>query len=449
VAGCVGVATCSLALPAAPGYDAWAWLIWGREVLALDLDTREGPAWKPLPVLITSALALGGPLAPSLWLVVARTAAVLALVEAYRLARRLAGGSALAGPVAVLGVGLCGGFALGAAAGGSEPMLIWLALLAVRRGLDGRLRQALAPGFAAALLRPEMWPFLSVLGAVLARRRQLGVPALAALSLCLAALWLVPDLVGAGELLRSYERARVPNPGAPALDPHPAGESLTRATSLPFVPLFAGVIVLAVLVGRGGRRGERARAGLLPGGFGLAWVGLVALMSEYGFSGEERYLMPGVAVASVSAAVGVAWGVQDVAARLGGARGAVICALATLAVVSPSVLARGRALVEESGQVAHAGALAADLPRAIRRAGGAARLMNCGPPHTGPYRGPLLAWHLGVHKAEVGFDPTPSAVIFRSRLTPSARPEPWIPASHPKLTTLARRGPWEVIGTCP
>ncbi len=35
-----------------PLYDPWAWLIWGRELVHLDLDTGAGPSWKPLPALI-------------------------------------------------------------------------------------------------------------------------------------------------------------------------------------------------------------------------------------------------------------------------------------------------------------------------------------------------------------------------------------------------------------
>ena len=60
-------------LPATLAYDPWAWLVWGREIGHLDLDTTGGPSWKPLPVVITTPLAVLGDLAPTLWLVVART----------------------------------------------------------------------------------------------------------------------------------------------------------------------------------------------------------------------------------------------------------------------------------------------------------------------------------------------------------------------------------------
>jgi hypothetical protein len=53
--------------PSAPTYDPWAWIIWGREVLHLDLSTVDGPSWKPLPVLLTTPFALFGSAAPDLW----------------------------------------------------------------------------------------------------------------------------------------------------------------------------------------------------------------------------------------------------------------------------------------------------------------------------------------------------------------------------------------------
>ena len=41
-------------IPSAPTYDPWAWIVWGREILHLDLSTVDGPSWKPLPVLLTT-----------------------------------------------------------------------------------------------------------------------------------------------------------------------------------------------------------------------------------------------------------------------------------------------------------------------------------------------------------------------------------------------------------
>src|SRR5918992_1700967 len=80
----------SLLAPIEPAFDPWAWLVWGREIADLELDTGGGPSWKPLPSLIAVPLAGLGDAAPELWLLIARAGGLMALVLAWRLAARLA-----------------------------------------------------------------------------------------------------------------------------------------------------------------------------------------------------------------------------------------------------------------------------------------------------------------------------------------------------------------------
>ena len=86
-AACLALAALSLLLPWALAFDPWSWLVWGREVTRLELDTAGGPSWKPLPVVATTLLALAGSAAPALWLVLARAGGLLALAGAAALAR--------------------------------------------------------------------------------------------------------------------------------------------------------------------------------------------------------------------------------------------------------------------------------------------------------------------------------------------------------------------------
>src|SRR5215213_507049 len=106
IAGCVALAALSLLLPSTPTYDPWAWIIWGREIVHLDLSTVGGPSWKPLPVLFTIPFSLfGDDAAPVLWVWIARAGGLLAVALAFRLAWRLAGSAGwglLAGAVAAL-----------------------------------------------------------------------------------------------------------------------------------------------------------------------------------------------------------------------------------------------------------------------------------------------------------------------------------------------------------
>ena len=102
---CLGLAALTFLLPSTPTYDPWAWIMWGREIGQFDLVTTGGPSWKPLPVVFTTLFSFfGSDLAPYLWLWVARAGGIFALVMAFRLTRRLAGGGAAgvtAGAVAV------------------------------------------------------------------------------------------------------------------------------------------------------------------------------------------------------------------------------------------------------------------------------------------------------------------------------------------------------------
>src|SRR3954464_3234323 len=121
----------SFLAPSAPTYDPWAWIIWGREILHLDLSTVDGPSWKPLPVLLTTPFALFGSLAPDLWLFVARAGAIAGVVMAFRVARRLGGvpaGAAAAGAYVVAPWML-----RNSALGNSEGLLVARALAAGAR----------------------------------------------------------------------------------------------------------------------------------------------------------------------------------------------------------------------------------------------------------------------------------------------------------------------------
>src|SRR3954451_18089231 len=132
VGACVAVAALSLLVADQPAYDPMAWLIWGRQISEGFLETVAGPSWKPLPLVVTAPAALlGDHAAPLAWLLVARTTGLLALVLAFRLARR-AGGTA-AGVVAVAAILLAQTFVSGVVRGNSEGILVFVVMLAIDR----------------------------------------------------------------------------------------------------------------------------------------------------------------------------------------------------------------------------------------------------------------------------------------------------------------------------
>jgi len=432
-----------LLVRAAPGYDPWTWLLWGREVVSGTLSTADGPAFKPLPVAVCALLAPFGSAAPVLWVVLVRAAAGVALWLAYRLGRELGErrprgpGSlagirpegetrrtpAVAGVLAAAGVALAGGFALEASRGSEAPLVIAGALAAVACWRAGRLRAALALGAACALLRVEAWPFLLAAG-VVAWRRDAGVrPLLAALALLVPAAWFVPEWLGSGDVLRSGARARVPNPGQPALSDLPALASLWAAAKLLLIPLWIGV-VLAL----------RDRSARLVAAAGGAWVLLVAAMAEAGFSGEPRYALPGVALLAIAGAAGLA--------RAAFAR-RVVVGVAVVAAAVPAVVE----LRDVRDAQAHQWALARDLGDAVAAAGGREAVLACGRPYVGRYRGPLMAYALEVAKRTVEPDLAPRApgVVFRARLTAASAPAP---EAGPPFREAVRVGEWEVLRNC-
>ncbi|HTE62010.1 MAG TPA: hypothetical protein VK631_16790, partial [Solirubrobacteraceae bacterium] len=294
-------------------------------------------------------------------------------------------------------------------------------------------------------------------------------------------------LLGSGDLLRSGARARVPNPGQPALDDSPGLAALEAALRLPLWPLWAGVAALAVRAAAPARStvapdaAGAPRAALAPAAAGAAWIGIVALMAEAGFSGEPRYAVPGAALIAISGAVGLALAARVIgesarsrrpapalAARAIGERGrsSRAPALAARAIGEPGrsrrpapALAAAVALVVLAAaprvadlpalrsEQAYQWRLAGDLAEAVRAAGGREAVLACGRPYVGPLRGPLMAYRLGVAKHVVEPDDPPRApgVVFRSALSAAASPAPPAP---PRFAETARAGAWQVLASC-
>ena len=137
--------------------------MWGRDARRFALDTRGGPSWKPLPVVVTTPLSLTGE--PGAGAVAGRRPRRRAAGARRRLRARRRGsaGGSPASP-RPRADGAEPWWLFNTALGNSEGLLAAAALWAVVAHLDGRHRAALALGTAAALLRPEVWPFLGLYG---------------------------------------------------------------------------------------------------------------------------------------------------------------------------------------------------------------------------------------------------------------------------------------------
>jgi hypothetical protein len=429
--GCLALSALTLLFPATPTYDPWAWIMWGREIVDLDLNTRGGPSWKPLPIVFTAPFSLAGEdVAPYLWLWIARAGGLLACAMAYRVAKRLVGGiyGVLAGVAGALALFSSFKYVRDAALGNSEAMLAGLVLWAFERHLDGRRDHAFYVGFAAALLRPEVWPFLGLYGLWLWLREPRLRLRIAGLGLLVPILWFGPEMWGSGEPLRASTRANNPNPGSAAFAEHPAWELITRFRKVVIAPVKAGVIVAVLFAAWAWLRHRREALTLALFGGGLVWFGLVAGMTEAGYAGNQRYLIVTTAAVSVLGGIGAArvlQGIELAGARLfgGGRAGPATAAaafVAALVVSIPFIEEKADNAPRVSGGLDHEAEIWADLKETIEKAGGRERVLACEGIFSGPFQTQMLAYELGVHGIRIGWRETPPpGVAFRTRTVPN------------------------------
>lgn len=462
VAGCLALAALSLLLPSQPSYDPWAWLHWGREIALLELDTRNGPSWKPLPVAFTLLFAplaaLGDGIPPALWVLTARAAALLALGLAFRVTWRLVGPDRRvatgAGVVAAAALLLSPNWLRYMAHGNETPMAVAFMLAAVDRHLDGARRQAAVLGFLACLLRPEVFPFLAVYSAGLWHVEPAARRLISGLALLLPALWLVPEWIGSGDPFGAAQQARSEPSWSLSLEERPWLAVLDRWQGMAGVPLE-----LAALLGTGFALHRRERASLALASLAISWLALVVLMTQAGFSGNSRYLLPPLVIASLLAGCGAARAVTlgaRLAGRLAVSEGARLGAIAHAArpigaalatallavAVAPFLDRRLDGFRDQAASVAPLVNLHQELALAVERVGGPNAVTPYGAPTVNRKFDTHLAWELKVpiRHVEVGQG---EGVVFKAAGPLSGAP-PRMRRPRRGLRPLARVGGWSV-----
>jgi len=488
------LAALSLLIPSTPSYDPWSWLVWGREIAHANLQTTGGPTWKPLPVIFTTIFSPFGSAAPDLWLVVARAGALMAVAMTVRVAWRLArplvlaieGGerrSSLALLPALLAALIAAGslinspgFITDNALGYSEGLMTALVLVAFERHLDGARRQAFAIGFFAALDRPELWLLWGPYGLYLWWKDPGARKLVIALFVLIPVLWFVPEYWGSGHFFRGVTRAQHVRSNSAANAKCPFCTEFTKHAwpRVMFRIKLVGLLAMAVAAfglwrtrsrllaarhpaspdrpARGSSGSWRRARSLGPGTqamlllvvagvVGWAWWIGVSVLTQAGFSGNDRYLVLGSALVSIAGGVGWGWGAAALARVLTrrltlAAAGAIGTAVAIALIVAtppwigPSIVdlpATHRALVYQ----AH---LRQDMARAVKLVG-AKRILACGTVMTEGFQVPMLAWNLDVHTARIAASPASVSrpgpapnVIFQTRAQRNAHLLPVIGA---------------------
>ena len=452
--GVLALTALTFLMPSAPTYDPWAWIVWGREIAHLDLSTTAGPSWKPLPVLLTTPFSLFGPVAPDLWLFVARAATLVGVVLMFGVVRRL-GGGLVGGTVAATAYALAPWTVRNGLMGNSEGLLVALALAAVDRHLAGARRQAFAFGLGCALLRPEAWPLFAGYGLYLLwRDRRVAFGYVVAGGGLLPVLWLLPELWGSGDLLRAAHRAHNPRADSAAFADNPVVEVLRDFVNMVTPVAWAGVAVLIVLALVAPRtshpRRREARAAAVLAALGVVWVAEVAYMTNDGFSGNARYLIMPAAIACLLGGLGLGWLVAALP-RLRSATGPLalsLVAVAALAVGVPTAVDLPNAI----RGVTYQSRLTDGVGPAIERAGGAAALRRCGDAYTGPFQVPAVAWHLRVHTSRVtSLRPAVvPAVVLRAANSKGGRVAPALDSlgGESGVHTVAIANGWRIVERC-
>jgi hypothetical protein len=446
VVGCLALAALSLTLPSVPTYDPWAWIIWGREVAHLDLVTSTGPSWKPLPVIFTTPFSLAGDDgAPLLWLVVARAGGILAFAMAFRLGRRLAG--PIAGLIAAGALILADEFIRNFFRGNSEGILVALCLWAIERHLDGRRRDAFLLGMGAALLRPEVWPFIALYGLYLiaaAWRRESKLPLKTTALVVgggfgLIVLWFLPEYFGSGDFFRAAARARQPNPDSAAFAAHPFIEVFNRSASVLSTPVYVGgVIGTAAALWAFIKRREDGLL-LAMGGIGTVLMIAVAAMTQAGFAGNLRYIALPAALVCVLAGAGWVWLVKTANARFG----TVAAALLTLVIAAASAPSVKEDIneLDMAGQRIQAEAdLYGTVPDAIEAGGGEKALKSCGTVYTGAFQTQAVAWYMHLHEMDSEIFAFPPGTTIAPSYSSLSR--------DPRFPTIAKTRKWVIGSSC-
>ncbi|MHB8693032.1 MAG: hypothetical protein ACYDHH_17480 [Solirubrobacteraceae bacterium] len=396
-----------------PAFDAYGWLVWGRQALHLSLNTDSAPSWKPLPFLFTLPYALLGRAALWLWMTTVLAGSLAAGVFAARIAHRLTSDCAryarvAAAAFAALGVLGIEGYSHFVLIGYSDPMLVTLTLAAIDARLSGRPRLAWWLLVLLSLGRPEAWPVTALYGAWLWRSESSDRPLRRPVAVGIAAIplawFVIPAVTSPSWLIAGDVASRA---GA-----HSGGliDVLDRFASLYELPMqLAVLLALALALVR------RDGTALILTAGAIVWIATEVAFALHGWPAVPRYMFEPAAVLVVLAAVGIgqllSLKVRSRPARLVG----LAIVLAIVGTLVPHARLRVR-LVDNGVKLGQNWSLQLNrLHDVIAKIGGSRAVLSCGRAvSTIPYQ-PVLAWELGLNIYKVGY--IPAKAIRRHRAT--------------------------------
>jgi hypothetical protein len=431
-----------------PGYDAFGWLVWGRQVLHWDLNTDGAPSWKPLPFLFTLPYALAGRSDMWLWSVTAVAGTFAGVLFAGRIAYRLSGpaperpwapwvAAALAG-FGVLGID---GYFKQIVIANSDPIVVTLCLAAIDAHLSRRPRLAFAMLVLASLGRPEVWVFTALYAAwAWWSGRPMRVFTLLGLALIPAWWFVIPALTSkswfnAGDLaLRTVNPVNVIH-----------GSRFSGVISR-FSSLYGLPVQLAALAGVAMAIARRDRQTLVLAGAVCLWVAIEIGFALHGWSAAPRYMFEPAAVMGVIAASAIGRLLAFRPQRPWVLRWVGVLASAALALaLIPTARERARTTRAVITVASDSGKKLDRLQAVIAREGGIKRIRACGSPSTLVGFQSALAWVFGMNVGKVGYKP--GRDIRRGRAVVVFKPHDLGWQVHPFNTPKANQARCAVLKT--
>ena len=266
-------------------------------------------------------------------------------------------------------------------------------------------------------------------------------------------LWFGPEIWGSGDALRASTRANDPNPQSAAFADNPGLEVAYRFHERTIWPIVAGAALALIVAGVAFARRRAQGALLFLAAAGLAWLLLVAVMTQFGYAGNQRYLVVTTAALCALGGVGVGRIFEALRAgatrvvgdrpRLGLAAAAGVFLLGSLALI-PAIRDKVDNTERVVDKLGYEASLWDDLPGAIERAGGRDSVLSCGSIYTGPFQTQMVAYELGVHGLDVADarlgTPAPG-VALRTNTIPAS---PLTPVDDPRFREVAVNGRWRV-----
>jgi hypothetical protein len=344
----------------------------------------------------------------------------------------------MAGAIASLGLVFSGAFITDNAYGYSEGLMTALVLIAIERHLEGHARQAFVVGFFAALDRPEIWLFWGPYGLWLFWKDPGARKLVIALFVLIPVLWFVPEYWGSGHFLRGVNRANHPRSNSPAFAKCPFCKELSNSwvkvlSRIKIAALIGSAAAVVLLALSQRTRRDRKLADARERGLfylaaacaaGFAWWIVIAILTQAGFSGNDRYLILGAALIEIAGGAGFGWAAIELARwrrrlmerTVGQAAmdrfpllsgyGPPVLLLAAVFAFIPGFVGNSmtdlqrthRALVYQAHLRQDAGAI-------IAKFGGAKRILACGSVMTEGFQVPMVAYALGVRTLSVTAPP--------------------------------------------